>query len=113
MSLSALADASSLQHDVCMQDLFLSAKVLAANGDWATAAERWEQAAALGHVPSHAALAEIYYEGRPGVARWFDRAAELSTRGASAGCGDCKVGKSLNVRLVTMLCRRCDDSSIT
>ncbi len=91
----------------------MSAKVLAAKGDWAAAAEKWEEAAALGHVPSHAALAEVYYEGRQGVARWFDRAVELSTRGASAGCGDCKVGKSLNVRLVTMLCRRCDDNSIS
>jgi hypothetical protein len=63
----------------------------AANGDWAAAAQSWEQAAALGHVPSYAALAEIYYEGREGVARWFERAAELSSKGAGTGCGDCKV----------------------
>ena len=69
----------------------MDANVLAANGNWHSAAERWEQAAALGHVPSYAALAEVYYEGRGGVARWFERAAELSTKGACAGCGDCKV----------------------
>ena len=53
----------------------MDANVLAAKGDWHSAAEGWEQAAALGHVPSYAALAEVYYEGRGGVARWFERAA--------------------------------------
>lgn len=73
------------------QDMFMTASTYAADENWAAAAELWEQAAALGHVPSYAALAQIYYEGRSGVARWYDRAAELAAMGAEKGCGDCKV----------------------
>lgn len=69
----------------------MTASAYSAGENWAAAAELWEQAAALGHVPSYAALAQIYYEGRSGVARWYDRAAELAAMGADKGCGDCKV----------------------
>jgi TPR repeat protein len=69
----------------------MDGSVYAASGDWAAAVQCWEHAAALGHVPSYAALAEVYYEGRVGVARWFERAAELGAKGAGAGCADCKV----------------------
>ncbi len=69
----------------------MTASAYSAGENWAAAVELWEQAAALGHVPSYAALAQIYYEGRSGVARWYDRAAELAAMGADKGCGDCKV----------------------
>jgi TPR repeat protein len=74
------------------QDLFMSASAHASAGNWASAVEMWEQAAAIDHVPSRAALAEVYSEGRPGVARWLDRAAALSQKGSDQGCGACKVG---------------------
>ncbi len=73
------------------QDMFMTASAYSADENWAAAAELWEQAAALGHVPSYAALAQIYYEGRSGVARWYERAAELAAMGSEKGCGDCKV----------------------
>jgi hypothetical protein len=73
------------------QDMFMTASAYSAGENWPAAAELWEQAAALGHVPSYAALAQIYYEGRSGVARWYDRAAALAAMGADKGCGDCKV----------------------
>ncbi len=69
----------------------MAASGYATDGNWAAAAEEWERAAALGHVPSYAALAQIYYEGRSGVPRWYGRAAELAAIGADKGCGDCKV----------------------
>jgi hypothetical protein len=77
----------------------MNASERAATGDWAAAAEGWEQAVALGHVPSHAALAQVYFEGRKGVARWYDRAAALAAKGSDAGCGDCKV------RVAAMRCK--------
>jgi TPR repeat protein len=97
-SLHYLRLASRLQRSRLRQDLYMTASDHAANGDWATAAELWEQAAAIGHVPSHAALAEIYFEGRAGVARWSERAAALATKGSEKGCGDCKVEANIKAR---------------
>ncbi len=75
--------------------MFTSASAHASAGDWARAVEMWEQAVAFDHVPSRAALAEVYFEGRPAVARWLDRAAALSQQGSDQGCGVCKVGSGI------------------
>jgi TPR repeat protein len=72
------------------EGLHAQAQALCAAGECAAAAALLEQAVGLGHLLSRADLAEIFIDGREGIAQDRKRAFELAEEGTRLGCHHCQ-----------------------
>jgi TPR repeat protein len=72
------------------ESLFQEGQQLYGEQRFSEAAERWGQAALLQHGPSHAHVSDMLIDGRPGVAKDYNRAFKLAAAGAALGCAHSK-----------------------
>ena len=69
--------------------LYQDGKLLCKKGKYIEAVDLLEEAICLDHGPSHALLANMLIEGRPGFPKNRERAHELAFTGADLGCVHC------------------------